>query len=358
MKLRIIIHLFLCFVLLMNSARVFAFETDQYNLPPEPLADIGDEVSEYTQRNIKEAIDKINDEILAIENCSAQKNENCKNSSKLAYLRSEDAVARAVFKQLGDGIIPFTKSGSWMESHEFAAQPARYTTGYRESIFLTAPFDYLTISSTVNLYGTDFGTDKIAHIFQQGYDYYKIYKRGLKKGLSEDEAVNKAVKWGRKTESTYFGTWVSGVYSNADLYSNYAGFKFYLGLTKEILIENKVRPAVLQLENGIWTFNENIDGREILLKPFISKHLNEAYNPNKYFNILGFRDYIRRVVRKQSCPQWFARYPNLSRKELEKTTEALEVWNGENYGFSASDKFVTIANTCFDEQKTADADSD
>ena len=125
-----------------------------------------------------------------------------------------------------------------MESHEFAAQPGRYKTTFQQSIYLTAPFDYLTISSTVNLYGTDFGTDKIAHIFQQGYDYYKIYKRGLKKGLSEEKAIQKAVKWGRKTEATYFGTWVSGVYSNADLSANYAGLKFYLGLSREIKIGN------------------------------------------------------------------------------------------------------------------------
>ncbi|CAN5876298.1 hypothetical protein BH24ACI1_BH24ACI1_14180 [soil metagenome] len=35
-----------------------AFETDQYNLPAPPLADIGDEVSEYTEENLKKAIDK------------------------------------------------------------------------------------------------------------------------------------------------------------------------------------------------------------------------------------------------------------------------------------------------------------
>jgi len=39
--------------LLMPSFSVFAFETDQYNLPEKPLADIGDEVSAFARRRAK-----------------------------------------------------------------------------------------------------------------------------------------------------------------------------------------------------------------------------------------------------------------------------------------------------------------
>ena len=357
MKLRINICLFMCLILFIQSTICFGFETDQFNLPPEPLADIGDEVSEFAIENLREVVEKVNDKIRAAQGCAEKKSSNsadnnCRTSNSekndLKYLRSEDAIAKAIYKELGDGIFPFTKANLWLERHEFKAQPARFKTSFQESIYLTAPFNYLTISPTVNLYGTNFGTDKMAHFFDQGYDYYKIYKRGVEKGLTEDEAIQETVKWGHKTEKTYFGTLVSGVYSNADLYSNYAGLKFYLGLTKETKIGNSIRPAILILENGFWKINENADLPEILLKPFISKHLNEAYNPSKYFSVLGFRSYIRRVVRKQSCEQWFERFPNLNKAELEATTKSLELWNGEDYGFSSSEKFVTIANTCFD----------
>ena len=57
----------------------------------------------------------------------------------------------------------------------------------------------------------------------------------MKKGNAE-EAVQQAVKWGQKTERTYFGLWVSGVYSNADLYANYAGMKFYDALTQPLTV--------------------------------------------------------------------------------------------------------------------------
>ena len=346
--------MFLCVVLLMQPVAVFAFETDQYNLPPQPLADIGDEVSEYTEENLRKAVNKINAEISIRQSCLENKSVKtgevkCSSAdeerTRLEYLRSENAIARGIYNQLGSGIIPFTKSGSWMESHQFIAQPARYKTGYRKSIFLVFPPDYLTISSTVNIYGTQFGTDKIAHFFQQGYTYYKIYNRALAKGFTPEKAAEKAVLWGQKTERTFYGTLVSGVYSNADLFANYIGMKFYQGLTRPSKIGDNTKPAVLFLKNGIWTLEEKASLRAFLIKPFISNHLNEALNPSMF--IKGLRSSVRRNIRKQSCQQWFKQYPNLSQENLNQTLEALKFWYGEDYGFTDSENFVTISNTCF-----------
>lgn len=336
----------------MHATSLLAFETDQYNLPPVPLADIGDEVSEYVEENIREALVKINAEISARQTCvenTIRKTSKCDPPEiewqKLAYLRSEQAAARAVFKRLGDGIIPFTKSETYMNSHRFRSQPARYKTSYKDSIFVLVPSNYLTISPTVNMYGSQFGTDKIAHFFQQGYAYYKIYERALAKGSTPNDAHEKAVRWGKTSERTYFGILVSGVFSNADLYANYAGMKFYQGLTKPTKIGNVERPATLFLKNGIWTINENESFRELLVKPFISAHLNEALNPSAH--IPGLRSSIRGIVKKQSCPQWRALYPDRTKEDFEETTRALMLWNGEDYGFKNSEKFITISNTCF-----------
>ena len=353
-KSQAIIGIFLCAVLLMPSTAVFAFETDQYNLPPKPLADIGDEVSQYAEENIKKAVDKLNDEIYKRQSCLEKnivrpRNRKCdspeKERIKLVYLRSEKAMAREVFKRLGDGIIPFTKSGSWMESHDFKVQPARYKTNFRKSIFFIFPTNYLTISKTVNIYGSQFGTDKIAHFFQQGYIYYTKYNRALADGLTPDEAAKKAIRWGHMTERTYYGTLVSGVYSNADLFSNFVGMKFYQGLTRPVKIGSETKPAVLFLKDGIWTFGENADLRISFIKPFISDHLNEALNPSMF--IKGLRSSVRRIVRKQSCQQWHKQYPDLSQADLNQTSEGLKLWYGEDYGFTDSENFVTIANTCF-----------
>ncbi|MBC7899858.1 MAG: hypothetical protein H7070_07360 [Saprospiraceae bacterium] len=319
-----------------------------------PLADIGGEVSEYTEENIRKAIAKINTEIAVrqacVENASAKCSSSEKNRKRLAYLRSEEAVAREVFKLIGDGIIPTTKSGSWMDSHKFRAHPARYKTKYRQSIFVLALFNYFTISPTVNLYGTSFGTDKIAHFFQQGYTYYRIYERALAHGVTPDEASKKAVRWGRKSENTYYGTMVGGVFSNADMFANYAGMRFYQGLTKETRIGKIERPATVDLKKGIWIFNE---AKELLLKPFMTDHMNEALNPSSF--IPGLRSSIRGIVRKQSCPQWRALYPDRTKRDFEETTASLALWHGEDYGFKKSEKFVTIANTCFFAEARASA---
>ena len=329
---------------------VWAFETDQYNLPPLPLADIGDEVTEYTAENIRAAVIKINKEIEERRNCVSQESGNSrrcepKNPERLAYLRSEIAVVREVFKRLGSGFVAFAKAGSWMDSHRFRSQPARYKTGYKRSIYVSLPTNYFTISPTVKLYGTDLGTDKIAHFFQQGYTYYRIYKRAVAKGSSDREAIEKAINWGRMTENTYYGTLVGGVFSNADLAANYVGMKFYEGLTRPIAVNGSVRPPTLVLKEGMWAINETERVDHDLLKPFISNHLNEALNPSVLAP--GLRSSVRSVVRKQSCAQWIALYPNRTKLDFERATAELARWNGEPYGSKKSDKFVTIANTCF-----------
>ncbi len=353
MKLSKVIRLILCSALLMQSFAVFAFETDQYNLPTVPLADIGDEVSDYTEENVRKAVRKINEEILKHKACldKNSKKTNCdsveKETAKLAELRSEDALVKAVFKPLGGGIPPFTNSGTWMEKHKFKGQPARFRTSFSDSIYKIIPTSYLTISDTVNLYGFEFGTDKIAHIFQQGYTYYKIYEGAIEKGLSPEKAAKKAFDYGKRTESTYYGYFVSGVYSNGDLAANFAGMKFYQGLTKEMKIGDKMRPPIFILQDGVWKFKDEKTLRENLLKPFISNHLNEALNPSVYFKLFWLDSSVRKTVKKQSCPQWRKQFPDKTQTDFADITENLKLWHNEDYGHKNSKHFITIANSCF-----------
>jgi hypothetical protein len=343
----------LCFALLAPMFGVSGFETDQYNLPAEPLADIGDEVTDYAAENIEKAFGKINAEIAERQICLEKnsKKTNCdsveKEKAGLNYLRSEDALAREIFKLLGGGIPPFTNSGTWMEKHEFKASPARYKTSFDDSIFKAFPSDYWTISDTVRIYGAEFGTDKIAHFFQQGYTYYKIVERAENKKMSPERALKKAANWGRMTEKTYYGILISGVFSNADLAANYAGMKFYQSLTREIKIGGKTRPLVLVLENGVWKFNEKINLREVLLKPFITDHFNEALNPSIFIKAFWFDSCVRETVREKSCSGWRKEFPNYSKTDFSRITENLKLWHGEDYGHKKSSHFITIANSCF-----------
>jgi hypothetical protein len=352
---RAVASLVLCAAMLLSLNKVAAFETDQYNLPPRRLADIGDEVSQHVAEKLGKAVEEINAEIAKRQICltkEGQRERGCgsqeEERARLAYLRSSEAVATAAYQRLGAGMLPFTKMGTWMDSHHFQQQPARYRTSYWKSIFIFLPHIAFTISPTVRMYGSEFGTDKIAHIFQQGYTYYQIYNRALSEGATPSEAEAKAIRWGQKSERTFFGTWVSGVYSNADLFANYAGMKFYQGLTAEVKIGETKRPPMLVLKDGQWTFNE--DAQQSLLKSFISNHLNEALNPSVFTGSFGLRSWVRRTVKKRSCKQWRDKYPGLSQADVYEDSQALRLWYGEDYGFTDSDNFITIANTCFENQ--------
>lgn len=352
MKLSATLSLLLSFVLLANIPVSYAMETDQYNLPPEPLFDIGDEVSDHIAENLFTAVAKINSEIDTHQSClndPKQKGSSCgtpqAERSRLEYLRSNDAVAYEVFKLLGDGSLVLTVTGKWFMKHKFSQEPARYKTSYTESIYLVQPIDYATMSPTVRIYRTEFGTDKIEHFLQQGYDYYKIYKNEIAAGGAPENAANKAIKWGQMTERTYFGLLIAGVYSNADLVANYAGMKFYQGMTQPIQIGSATRPAILSLKDGSWIVNNPQRLHDNLLKPFVSDHLNEALNPSVYaFNLYPF---VRGTVKKQSCPQWRKMYPDLTKSAIETQTNALTRWNGADYGHLKKDMMVELADTCF-----------
>lgn len=351
----------LCCFFLLQSSFVFAFETDQFNLPPAPLADIGDELTEYTRENLEKAVAKINSEIAWRQICAdssqvSPKNLKCdsaaKNATRLKFLRSPDAPAEELYKLVGTGIPPFTSSGTWMEKHTFKNQPARHKPGYKDSIYFLFPINYIGLSSTVNLYGAEFGTDKIAHLYQQGYSYYKIYRKELNIGKSEAEATRAAVKWGQKTERTYYGTLLTGVYSNGDLSANYAGLKFYLGLTEEIRIGDYIHPPILILDKDGWKFNKKVNLQKSLVEPFISEHFSEALNPSIYSLRLTLNAYARKTLRR-NCSRWLEKFPGRTQADFAELSNSLRLWNGENYGFKESDKFITIANTCFANKNSA-----
>lgn len=337
--------------ILLQPVGISAFETDQYNLPPEPLVDIGIEVSEYVERHLQKAVQNVNAEIKSRDAClvAAMKPGECGSANdeakKLAYLRSGKAIAHAVYGQLGEGSLFITRSGKWVKEHEFNGSPSRFIVPYADSIYLFMPINYATISPTIKLFGTEFGTDKIDHLFQQGYKYYSIQDSELKKGKTLSDAEKKAIGWGQRTERTYFGLLVSGVYSNADLFANYVGMKFYQGLTESVTVGESTRPAILKLENGFWKISENVDLRESLIKPFLTDHLNEALNPSGYaFNVYPT---VHRVVRDHACSEWRKLMPEATKADLENRSAALKTWYGEDYGFTKRSKTVSIADSCF-----------
>lgn len=347
---------FISLLLIFNSTIAFAFETDQFNLPPTPLFDIGDDVSDYVSENINEAVAELNAEISKRSAClaaSVERSNGCGSAESerkaLVFLRSDEAIARQVFKQLGDGIFPLSHVGNWLTYHRFRGKPSTYKTSYQDSIYILSPTNYITISPTIRMYGSEFGIDKIEHFFQQGYSYFKIYKRSIASGLSTEDSTRRAIRWGQMTERTYFGSLVSGVFSNADLFANYAGLKFYIGLTQPTAIAGVIRPPLLKLTNGFWEINNDAHVSRSVLQPFISDHLNEAFNPSG-LNIFLFPS-VKKIVKNHSCPQWQKTYSTMTDNDFESRSQALRSWNGEDYGFTQKRRMVSVGQICLADAK-------
>jgi hypothetical protein len=352
MKRRTLLGVFLALSLSLNSGVSLAFETDQYNLPPQPLADIGIEVTEHIVESLNRAVEKVNRDISTAKACIAGKkvkDRTCGSAEaerkKLTYLLSNDSVADELYMLLGDGSIFVTKFGKWMGSHKFRGQPSSYKVAYKESIYVAKPSNYLTLSPTVRLYGVEFGIDKLEHLFQQGYKYNQIRTDSIKAGQTPDQAISKAIAWGQTSERTYYGTLVSGVFSNGDLYANYAGMKFYQGLTSGMEINGVLRPPMVVLDDDKWETIRKSALTEMLLEPFITEHLNEALNPSGY--TINLIPSIKRTLKKNSCPEWHRLYPMISKAAIKSRMESLERWYDQDYGFTQKKRMIDLAEMCF-----------
>ena len=113
----------------------------------------------------------------------------------------------------------------------------------------------MTDCPTIRLYGVDQGTDKIGHVFQQGYEYLTRYEDALAGGADEASALAGAVEYGVLTEKGLYGMLLTGVYSNGDLAGNYAGFKFYRNLFHEVKIGDRALPPILRRDGVHWTID-------------------------------------------------------------------------------------------------------
>ena len=123
----------------------------------------------------------------------------------------------------------------------------------------------------INVNGIYLGLDKLDHILRTGYLYFTLYQKYRQQGLSEQQAEIAAIQKGIVQEKTYFGYWVSGVFSYADLEANYQGLRLH----QQFCSGN--HPYLSQRPNGTWAFLRTIDFRA-----YINPWFDESYNSNAY----------------------------------------------------------------------------
>jgi hypothetical protein len=94
---------------------------------------------------------------------------------------------------------------------------------------------YIELSPIVRAGGVLMGIDKLGHFLAQGFQYYEHYQ--TLHALPESERYAAMRKFGHDQEAQQLGIATGGVYSYADLASNWAGMSFFLALFDDIDIE-------------------------------------------------------------------------------------------------------------------------
>ena len=228
---------------------VAALETDQFTVPSVPLVDLGPTLGPHVIDVIKGVARAANARHADLAHEASR--------APWAWLRrlsdrraaetlSPDYVAARVFDALGHG-LPECDVERWVATLHGGPTdgPLRLAIDCDHSVYgeiWAAPLTMQELSPTVNLYGVYCGTDKVGHLFQQGYEYYKIYRDEEARGRTPAAATAEAVKLGVWQEKGIYGEAMVGVYSNADLAANFAGLKFYLNLTRPLLVRGRVLP--------------------------------------------------------------------------------------------------------------------
>jgi hypothetical protein len=161
--------------------------------------------------------------------------------------------------------------------HSFLAQTPLYASRVGK-LFGAAP--------TFRVGNTLLATDKLGHFAGQGLKYWRRWRR--------DGDETKAAEQSAYTERAIFGSLTTGTYSNADLVSNYEGYRFYRSLFEDNVVAGK--PAIVRWDSDHWIVQRDFDWND---------HVNAYWDEG-----LDISDYDRlmtRAVHKvwpEFCADW------------------------------------------------------
>jgi hypothetical protein len=345
-------------LVVLAACRVAAGETDNFSLPLDiELADLGPYLETAHTIALEQTVAEVN---ARIEKAILSKDETVR-AARLTPLHDPLVLSKTFLKLFGyplfeDKQLEHAVGGAW-GSQMYAGHETVHP-GMWMNFSAHAPLDLrrwlvLSQSKTIKASGVCFGTDKIVHFHHLGAAYYWRYLSLRREGMDEEEACHNVVQHFAKTgfwsERFMFGTTTTGIYSNADLAANYAGFKFFLNFTEPVLLRGEQRNPLLARSGVFWRLNHQVRPRSGWLKPFISDHWNEALNPNRYDCLM--RGGIRRVLqsRAQGIVQFYTEMDGRPADPayFDQLAQELSTYYGEPYGHSgAVDSLLTIGNTC------------
>ena len=354
---RILLTVALCLAPFASSAN--AHETDQFTLPAgREFADIGDELTITAYTAIEKGVNKINARIKEEVDAGRSAEEH----------HSPDAVAAAVNSQFPPAVFLID---DYDKRVLLAGSKMNYPgklVGYKPSSSLRkyvnvplSPFNAWECA-TIQAYGVTFGTDKIGHFTDMGMHYFRAYRKAIKAGANEQDALKKATYLGTDefifAESGLLGWRTAGGYSNADLVANYMGMMFYRNLTEPVMLKGAQRPPMLVRDGAYWKIAPHVRADSQFFSLFFSEHLDESLNPSNY--IQSMRKGIRKAI-VEHASDVIQRHldANGNRRGQQyfrdKLTELSTYW-GVDYGHNGSaTDLMSIATVCYGKPLPQDA---
>jgi hypothetical protein len=241
--------------MLAISGSSSALETDQYYAWGRPLADSTDVVNARFNLELERAI------------AGFPEHRPPKTCRKIAV-----AYRKRLRFLLLHEIQVWAWNSKWVDRYPNSGEEQREyrRTNLYSDHSLIDPGTWMPYTPTIEVAGVRMGTDKLAHLVSSGWTYYGVYRKGLEKGDTPEEAERRAVRRGIIEESLILGKLASGVLAISDIESSYAGIHFYRDLCDG-------EDPVLELEEDDWIISRPID-----LRDFVTPRWDESFQPPVY----------------------------------------------------------------------------
>jgi hypothetical protein len=256
--------------MVLFSASAACLETDNYLVWDRILPDSGAEINDFMAGKIQEALAHANSE------------ERIFSCEEITF-----RIARQFKTTPGSKSLEEFVGENLSKDNIYPTQPK-----FLEMSILSNTRFYLKysgLSPNLQIGGYYFGADKLSHFASTGRRYYRRYLRMKKKGYSEDEAVEAAIRYGLLNERSVLGWWASGVFSYADMEANYQGLRYYMKMCSS----GETR-YLSQNEAGKW---------ELAIKPdvadYVSGYWDETFN-HSYFSKKSWKE-VRAFIGERYC---------------------------------------------------------
>ncbi len=308
------------FVFIFITAYAQAYEVDQFTRRDEVPKDSLDVLDKEINSRIDRAIQKANGGFF-VDKCNSDKKEN----------RTESRMK--LFRNLKEQLVNDSIANGELEAYaKGAKEVAKRKISFDESIYNKVKkfpiLQHFGVAPVINVGGTQIGTDKLGHFFNQGYS---IYLSNSKRSDYNNRATIGLLE-SLDSENTLYGLETTGVKSYADMTANFDGQRFWEKLCGFPKAKDNTRcepDAYLKCnDDGTWALNST---QKFSLKDFVSPAWDESINCSSFnpdtaegiFDNLNKRAHLYKGHPLQPCPaepqkcvQIIEKYKSIGKKTI------------------------------------------